>query len=87
MGETEVALSRERSAQEYHRILESNMEEFNRILLGHAVSINSDLAGIVVKSIEAPPIRKKAIPYARNQCYGPKSNKENHRQLIDSCLP
>ncbi len=31
MGETEVALSRQRSPSEYQQILESNMEEFNRL--------------------------------------------------------
>ncbi len=31
MGETEVALGRQRTSAEYRRILESNMEEFNRL--------------------------------------------------------
>jgi two-component system heavy metal sensor histidine kinase CusS len=31
MGETEVALSKQRTSAEYQRILESNMEEFNRL--------------------------------------------------------
>ena len=31
MGQTEVALSRERGAEEYRRILESNLEEYQRI--------------------------------------------------------
>jgi len=31
MGETEVALSRQRSAEEYRQVMESNLEEYNRL--------------------------------------------------------